>query len=107
MLSALNFNQLYQVPNSLMMVFVLYHVLKFMRNAEQQKADDIEEDIEAQIDDKLELEDGDEDEQEVQLKPEAEEVTKEIPVEQAEEPQQVEESNKQEVAPSEEPAEPA
>ena len=34
MLSALNFNQLYQVPNSLMMIIVLYYVLKYMRNAE-------------------------------------------------------------------------
>ena len=34
MLSALNFNQLYQVPNSLMMIIVLYFVLKYMRNAE-------------------------------------------------------------------------
>ena len=64
----------------------------------------MEEDIEAQIDDKLELEDGYEDEQDVQLKPEAEEVTKEIPIEQAEKPLLVEESNKQEEAPSEIPA---
>ena len=44
-LSSLNFNQLYQVPNSLMMLVVLFYVLKYMRNhAEDEEMD---EDIEA------------------------------------------------------------
>ena len=52
-LSALNFNQMYQVPNSLMMLVVLYFVNAYIRAAHQ-KGEEAEEDLETQVDEKLE-----------------------------------------------------
>ena len=64
-LSALNFNQLYQVPNSLGMLIVLFYVLIYMRATQEEREEDLE-DLEAQAEDKLDNEDDEEEAEKMQ-----------------------------------------
>ena len=66
-LSALNFNQLYQVPNSLGMLIVLFYVLIYMRATQEER----DEDLEAQAEDKLDNEDDEEEAEQMQQEGEA------------------------------------
>ena len=67
LLSALNFNQLYQVPNALGMLIVLFNVLIYMRATQEER----DEDLEAQAEDKLDNEDDEEEAEQMQQEGEA------------------------------------
>ena len=67
LLSALNFNQLYQVPNALGMLIVLFNVLIYMRATQEER----DEDLEAQAENKLDNEDDEEEAEQMQQEGEA------------------------------------